>query len=64
MPSLCTVHRATAARSIARAKESLTGRVRARLMMRWKIADADLSTLKVLVDGQLDLSLKRLLAAD
>jgi RNA polymerase sigma-70 factor, ECF subfamily len=62
--ALCTIHRATAARSIARAKESLTGRVRARLMMRWKMADADMSTLKVLVDSQLDLSLKRLLAAD
>lgn len=62
--ALCTIHRATAARAISRAKESLTDRVRARLMVRWRVADADLSTLKVLVDSQLDLSLKRLLATD
>lgn len=62
--ALCSVHRATAARSVVRAKESLTVRVRARLMARWKTADADLPALKVLVDSQIDLSLQRLLAAD
>jgi RNA polymerase sigma-70 factor, ECF subfamily len=62
--ALCSVHRATAARSIARAKEMLAGRVRARLMERWKIADADLPALKVLVDSQVDLSLQRLLSRD
>jgi RNA polymerase sigma-70 factor (ECF subfamily) len=59
--ALCSVHRATAARSIARAKETLTARVRTRLMARWAVPDSDLPALKELVDSQLDLSLPRLL---
>ena len=62
--ALCSVHRATAARLIVRAKESLAASVRARLLTRWKVADADLPSLKALVDSQLDLSLNRLLAAE
>jgi len=62
--AVCSVHRATAARSIVRAKETLAARVRERLMMRWRIADGDLPALKVLVDSQVDLSLTRLLAGD
>ncbi|HEY6174539.1 MAG TPA: sigma factor-like helix-turn-helix DNA-binding protein [Kofleriaceae bacterium] len=60
--ALCSVHRATAARSVARAKQTLTARVRTRLIARWRVADADLPALKTLVDSQLDLSLTRLLA--
>jgi RNA polymerase sigma-70 factor, ECF subfamily len=62
--AVCSVHRATAARSIARAKETLAARVRAQLMARWKIAESELAALKVLVESQIDLSLKRALAAD
>jgi hypothetical protein len=62
--ALCAVHRATAARSIVRAKETLTARVRARLMARWRIGDGDMAALKELVDSQLDLSLTRLLTTD
>lgn len=61
---VCSVHRATAARSIARAKEALAARVRARLMARWRVADADLPALQALVASQVDLSLPRMLAAD
>jgi RNA polymerase sigma-70 factor len=62
--ALCAVHRATAARSIRRAMETLAARVRARLMARWRLADADLAALKALVDSQVDLSLNRLFAVD
>jgi RNA polymerase sigma-70 factor (ECF subfamily) len=62
--ALCAVHRATAARSIVRAKETLAARVRARLMARWRIGDGDMAALKELVDSQLDLSLTRLLTTD
>ena len=62
--ALCSVHRATAARSIVRARDTLTARVRARLMARWRIGDGDMAALKELVDSQLDLSLTRLLTAD
>lgn len=60
---LCRVHRATAARSIVRAKETLAAHVRTRLIARWRITEADLPTLQALVDSQIDLSLPRLLAA-
>ena len=59
---LCRLHRATAARSLARAQEALAAHVRARLIARWRITDADLPTLKALMDSQIDLSLPRLLA--
>jgi len=61
---LCSVHRATAARSIARAKEHLTTHVRIRLMARWRMADTDLPALKALLDSEVDLSLRRVLAVD
>ena len=61
---LCSMHRATAARAIVRAKDALAARVRARLTERWRVADADLAALKSLVDSQVDLSLTRILAAD
>jgi RNA polymerase sigma-70 factor, ECF subfamily len=61
--ALCAVHRATAARSITRAKEALVARVRAQLIARWRIADTDLPALKQLVDSQTDLSFPRLFSA-
>jgi RNA polymerase sigma-70 factor (ECF subfamily) len=62
--AICSVHRATAARQVAIAKETLTTRVRVGLIARWHVSDPDLPALKALVDSQLDLSLKRLLASD
>lgn len=62
--SVCAVHRATAARLVARAKEDLAARVRARLVARWDVAEASLPPLKTLLDSQLELSLERLLADD
>jgi RNA polymerase sigma-70 factor, ECF subfamily len=59
-----SVHRATAARWIASAREALAGRVRDRLAARWRVTDASLTVLKSLIDSQLDLSLERLLAGD
>ena len=61
--TICAVHRATAARQVAAAKELLATRVRLRLVARWQVADPDLPALRTLVDSQLDLSLRRLLAA-
>lgn len=60
--AICSVHRATAARQVALAKEMLAVRVRLRLVARWQVADPDLAALRSLVDSQLDLSLRRLLA--
>lgn len=60
--AICAVHRATAARQIAVAKERLAIRVRLRLVARWRVSDPDLPALRTLVDSQLDLSLRRLLA--
>jgi RNA polymerase sigma-70 factor, ECF subfamily len=57
-----SVHRATAARWIAQAKEALALRVRDRLVARWRVNDTSLPVLKSLIDSQLDLSLERLLA--
>src|SRR5262249_9419165 len=62
--AICSVHRATAARQIALAKETLATRVRLRLFARWGVSDPDLPALRSLVDSQLDLSLPRLLARD
>ncbi|HMG22779.1 MAG TPA: sigma factor-like helix-turn-helix DNA-binding protein, partial [Kofleriaceae bacterium] len=60
--ALCSMHRATAARSIVRAKQALTDRVRAGLIARWNVAEPDLAAVGALVDSQIDLSLERLLA--
>jgi RNA polymerase sigma-70 factor (ECF subfamily) len=60
--SICSVHRATAARMVVRVKERLAGQLRARLAFRWRLDDTDFPALKVLIDSQLDLSLQRLLA--
>lgn len=62
--AICSVHRATAARQISLARDTLTIRVRAGLIARWHVSDPELPELKALVDSQLDLSLKRLLASD
>jgi RNA polymerase sigma-70 factor (ECF subfamily) len=59
---LCSMHRATAARSIVRARRALTETVRTRLIARWNVADADLQAVRTLIDSQVDLSLERLLA--
>jgi RNA polymerase sigma-70 factor (ECF subfamily) len=59
---ICSVHRATAARQVALAKETLAIRVRLRLVARWKVPAPDLPALRSLVDSQIDLSLRRLLA--
>jgi RNA polymerase sigma-70 factor (ECF subfamily) len=59
---LCAMHRATAARSIARAKRALTETVRTRLIARWSVADGDLHAVRAMIDSQIDLSLERLLA--
>jgi RNA polymerase sigma-70 factor, ECF subfamily len=61
---LYSVHRATAARWIAGARDALADRVRERLAARWRVADASLAVIKWLIDSQLDLSLERLLAAE
>jgi RNA polymerase sigma-70 factor (ECF subfamily) len=60
--AISSVHRATAARQVALAKETLAIRVRLRLVARWNVSDPDLAALRSLVDSQLDLSLRRLLA--
>ena len=59
-----SVHRATAARWIAGAKEGLAALVRDRLVARWRVPDSSLAVLRSLIDSRLDLSLDRLLAAD
>jgi len=59
----CTVHRATVARWITRAKETLAARVRDRLFARWRVDEGSLPAFAALLDSQLDLSLERLLAA-
>lgn len=59
-----SVHRATAARWIAGAKEGLATLVRDRLVARWRVTDSSLPVLRSLIDSRLDLSLERLLAAD
>lgn len=61
--ALCSVHRATAARRVASAKELLVTRVRRALVARWQLSERDLPALASLVASQLDLSLPRLLAA-
>ena len=60
--ALLSVHRATAARLIARAKDKLSTGVRAALAARWKVPEPSLPILQTLIDSQLDLSLERLLS--
>jgi RNA polymerase sigma-70 factor (ECF subfamily) len=59
-----SVHRTTAARWIARAKETLALRVRDRLLARWRVSEASFPALRTLIDSQIDLSLERLLARE
>lgn len=60
--AMFVVHRATAARWIAHAKQALALRVRDRLLARWRLAPGSLPDFESLIDGQFDLSLERLLA--
>jgi RNA polymerase sigma-70 factor (ECF subfamily) len=55
------VHRATAARWIAQARETLTRAVHGALVARLRVTRADLTHLLPLVESQLELSLERLL---
>jgi RNA polymerase sigma-70 factor, ECF subfamily len=61
---ISSVHRTTAARWIARAKETLGLRVRDRLLARWRITESSFPALRTLIDSQIDLSLERLLASE
>jgi hypothetical protein len=61
--AICSVHRATAARQVAHAREALVTRVRLALIARWRVSERELPALISLVATQLDLSLPRLLAA-
>lgn len=54
-------HRATVARWVIRAREQLAARVRARLIERWQISEAELAEIRPLLDSQLELSLERVL---
>jgi RNA polymerase sigma-70 factor, ECF subfamily len=62
--TICSIHRATAARIIVRAKETLTGRIRQRLIAQWSVPEHSLPALMSVITSQLDLSLERLLAGD
>src|SRR5205814_9003100 len=59
---ISSVHRATAARWIARAKDRLALGARDRLLARWRVSEASFPALRALIDSQVDLSLERLLA--
>ena len=61
---VASVHRATAARWIARAKQTLAIRVRDRLLARWRVSNTSFPALRTVLDSQIDLSLERLLAVD
>jgi RNA polymerase sigma-70 factor (ECF subfamily) len=61
--SICSVHRATAARALTRAKARIVDELRARLVYRWKVAPNELPALGTLVADPLDLNLARLLAS-
>lgn len=61
---VASIHRATAARWIARAKDTLALRVRDRLLARWRVSQASFPALRTLLDSQIDLSLERLLPRD
>ena len=61
---VASIHRATAARWIARAKDTLALRVRDRLLARWRVSHASFPALRTLLDSQIDLSLERLLPRD
>lgn len=55
------VHRATAARRVAKARESLLGRTRARLADRLSVPGPELDSIMRLINSRLDLSIERLL---
>jgi RNA polymerase sigma-70 factor, ECF subfamily len=57
------VHRATAARWVAGARERLGKSVRRRLIARWELGGAELAGVASLIESQLTLSLDRLLAS-
>jgi RNA polymerase sigma-70 factor (ECF subfamily) len=59
--AICSVHRATAARQVAHARETLVTGVRLALIARWGVSERELPGLISLVATQLDLSLPRLL---
>jgi RNA polymerase sigma-70 factor (ECF subfamily) len=61
--AICSVHRATAARQVAHARQALVTGVRLGLIARWRVSERELPALISLVATQLDLSLPRLLAA-
>ena len=60
--AIFVVHRATAARWIAHAKQALALLVRDRMLARWRLAAGSLLDFESLIDSQLDLSIERLLA--
>lgn len=58
------VHRATAARWVARARQRLADATRDRLIARLGVSDSQLDSIARLVDSQIDLSVERLLRDD
>ena len=56
------VHRATAARWVAKARENLASRTRAHLRKRLSISDSQFHSIVRLIESQMDLSIERLLA--
>jgi RNA polymerase sigma-70 factor (ECF subfamily) len=61
---LSGTHRATAARWVARAKQRIAERVRARLAERWPLDESGIPVVRTLIDSHLDLSLGRLLESE
>lgn len=59
--ALLGVHRATAARQIARARQTLLERTRQRLEARLRVSGAELQSILRLIESQVDVSLQRLL---
>ena len=62
--SLYNVHRATAARWVALARERLADETRRRMLKRLNIRPADYDSILTLIQSQLDVSVERVLAAD
>ncbi len=56
-------HRSTVWRWILQARAELAAHVRARLAARWQIGDSELSTITMMLDSQIDLSLERVFSA-
>ena len=57
------VHRSTAARWLASARERLAELCRDALSRVWSVAEAELPELAAMVDSQMDLSLERILGS-